>query len=363
MPHPHRKPILLACRGLDPVGTGRQVEVVAAGLRDAGFDVHAAMTTAGGSLPGRLAAAGCTVHAVGRRPVVDAAVAAGLVALASRLRPGVIIAWGRGQVWPVAAARLVVPGVRAVGWLARPAAGRALAAGLGRLDRVIAATPGAAESCRRLGVAGHRIEAIPPAAAPAAGSGLSREEIARRLGLDPARVWTLCVAPLEAESRLERLLWAIDQLGVVRRDLGHLLVGAGPLLGRVGRRARVQDLAERLAVVPHCDLLPDLLGEVRLVWQPGTVALGGAILDGLARGVPAVAIAGDEARQLVADGETGAVAPAAPESEFPRRAFAILEDAGLAARLGAAAAVRMAERFPEAASVAAHVALCERLAG
>ena len=363
MPNPHRKPILLACRGLDPVGTGRQVEIVAAGLRDAGRDVHVAITTTGGSLPGRLAAAGCTVHAVGRRPAVDAATAAGLVALAARLRPAVVVGWGRGQIWPAAAVRLVVPGVRAVGWLGRPVAGRRLAVGLGRLDRVIAATPGAAAACRGLGVAAPRIETIAPAAAPATGTGLAREEVARRLGLDPAHAWTLCVAPLEAESRLERLLWAIDQLGVVRKDLGHVLVGTGPLLGRVGRRARVQELADRLVVVPHCDLLPDLLGQVRLVWQPGAVALGGAILDGLARGVPAVAIAGDAARQFVADGETGAIAPAAPESEFPRRAFTILEDADMAARMAATAAVRMAERFPEAASVAAHVALCERLAG
>lgn len=363
MPTPHRKPILLAHRGLDPVGTGRQIEVIAAGLLAAGFDVHCAAMTSGGSLAGRLAGAGCTVHPVGRRPVVDGSGAAGLVALAARLRPAAIVGWGRSQIWPVAAARLVVPGVRAVGWLARPVAGRRLAAGMGRLDLVIAASPGAAESCRRLGVAAERIASIPPAAAPAGGTGLSRVEIGRRLGLDPARVWTLCVAPLEADSRLERLLWAIDQLGVVRRDLDHLLVGAGPLLGRVRRRARVQELAERLVVVPDCGLLPDLLGEVRLVWQPGTVALGGAILDGLARGVPAVAIGGDAARQLIADGETGAIAPAVPESELPRRAFTILEDADLAARLGAAAAARMAERFPAAASVAAHVAACERLAG
>ena len=363
MPHPHRKPILLACRGLDPVGTGRQVELVAAGLLAAGFDVHFASTTTGGSLAGRVAAAGGAVHAVGRRPVADAAAALGLMALAARLRPAVVVGWGRSQIWPVAAARMVVPGLRAVGWLGRPVAGRRLAAGLGRLDAVIAATPGVADACRRLGVAASRIVAIPPAAPPVAEMSLSRAEIARRLGLDPAKVWTLCVAPLEADARLERLLWAIDQLGVVRQDLEHVLVGAGPLLGHLRRRARVQELSDRLVVVPECDLLPDLLGAVRVVWQPGTVALGGAILDGLARGVPAVAIAGDAARQLIADGETGAVAPAVPESEFPRRAFAFLEDADLAARTGAAAAAWLAERLPAAASVAAHVALCERLAG
>jgi glycosyltransferase involved in cell wall biosynthesis len=361
MPNPHRKPILLAFRGLDPVGTGSQIGLVAAGLRAAGFAVHAAVTTTGGSLAGRLAAAGCIVHAVGRRPIVDAATAAALAALAARLRPGVVVGWGRSQIFPLAAVRLCVPGVRTVGWLARPVAGRGLAAGLRRLDAVVAASPGAAAACRRLGVAAGRIDSIPPGVALPAAPSRARPEIAARLGLDPAKTWTLCVAPLEAASRLERLIWAIDQLGVVRDDLQHVLVGAGPLRGRVLRRARVQRLAERLVVVPDCELLPELLGHAGLVWQSGTVALGGALLDGLARGVPAVAVDGDAARQLVDVGETGWIAPAAPESEFPRRAFLLLEDATLAARMGAAAAARAAERFPAAASVDAHVALCERL--
>jgi glycosyltransferase involved in cell wall biosynthesis len=171
------------------------------------------------------------------------------------------------------------------------------------------------------------------------------------------------VAPLEADARLERLVWAIDQLGVVRKDLQHVLVGAGAMRRRLLRRARVHEIVDRLVVVPHCGLLPDLLGQVRLVWQSGTVALGGAVLDAMAGGVPVVAVAGDAAGQFVADGETGWIAPPLPESELPRRAFKILEDEPLAARMGAAAAARAAASFPAAASVAAHVALHERLAG
>jgi hypothetical protein len=134
----------------------------------------------------------------------------------------------------------------------------------------------------------------------------------------------------------------------VHKGLEHVLVGAGPLLARVRRRARVQELSERLRLTAHCSLLPDLLGHVRLVWQSGSVALGGAILDGMARGVPAVAIDSDAARQLIVDGETGRVVPALPESELPRRAFNIIEDDALAARFAAAARSRAVERFPAA---------------
>jgi glycosyltransferase involved in cell wall biosynthesis len=108
----------------------------------------------------------------------------------------------------------------------------------------------------------------------------------------------------------------------------------------------VQQLAERLFVMPHCELLPDLLGQVVYVWQTGVSACGGVILDAMARGVPAVAVASDPARQLVVSGETGWIVPPLPESEFPRRAFNLLETPGEAARFGAAARARAGESFP-----------------
>ncbi len=44
-----RQPVLIATHGLDPVGTGRQVELLAHGLAAAGRDVHVACTTTGGA--------------------------------------------------------------------------------------------------------------------------------------------------------------------------------------------------------------------------------------------------------------------------------------------------------------------------
>jgi|694.fasta_scaffold107598_3 glycosyltransferase involved in cell wall biosynthesis len=351
-----RKPIFLLARGLDAVGTGREVELVARGLAVSGHDVHVVQTSAGGSLAARLAACGTPVHVTGGRPVTDAASAARFLALAWRLRPAVIVAFGRTAQRLAAAARLAVPGVRTIGRVASAPRGLRQAWTLARLDALLATTPGLAELC-----GGTRTSVVPPGIDADPGTGLSRVDLAARLGLDAAKTWTLCVAPLVPESRLERLVWAIDQLGVVHKGLEHVLVGAGPLLARVRRRARVQELSERLRLTAHCSLLPDLLGHVRLVWQSGSVALGGAILDGMARGVPAVAIDSDAARQLIVDGETGRVVPALPESELPRRAFNIIEDDALAARFAAAARSRAVERFPAAPMVGAHVDAVERL--
>ncbi len=345
-------PVLLVARGLDPVGTGRQVELAAVGLTAAGHDVAVAVTSAGGSLAERLTRAGLAVYRVGRRPAVDFGATMRLARLARRLQPAAIVGFGRSALVPVAVCSRLVPGCRAVGWLGLEPRGFRQRAALRRLAAVVAASPRIAAACGAAGVAARRIAIVPPGITPDFGLSLRRDELAARLGLDPAKQWTLAVAPLEPAARLPRLLWAIDQLGVVRKDLQHLLVGAGPLLDQLRRRARAQELAERLFIVPECEVLPDLLGEVRLVWQSGEVALGGAVLDAMARGVPTVAVESDAARTLIGDGETGLIVPAVPESELPRRAFGILEDELLARRAGSAAAARAAGEFSAAPFVA-----------
>lgn len=337
---------LLVVRGLDPVGTGRLVEFAAAGLAAAGRRVAVAVTTVGGGVADRLVARGFGVHRLGGRPVGDVAATLRLAGLVRQLRPAVVLGFGRSQIVRTALASRLVPRCRGVVWLGLPPRGPRQIWALRRLERVVAASAHVAAACRRAGVREGRLALVPPGIATDTGAGLSRGEVAARLGLDPAKQWTLAVAPLEPAARLPRLLWAIDQLGVVRKDLEHVLVGSGPLLGQIRRRARAQELAERLFILPTCDVLPDLLGHVKLVWQSGEVALGGALLDGMARGVPAVAVASDVARELVADGETGRIVPPEPESELPRRAFGILEDEALARRYGEAAAARAAERFP-----------------
>jgi glycosyltransferase involved in cell wall biosynthesis len=338
--------ILFVTRALDPVGTGRQVELAAEGLAAAGFDVAVAITTCGGDVASRLADRGITVHAVGRRPVVDAAAMARLATFRARFEPETLLGFGRSAALPLLTARLLGARCRTLLWLGLPPRRASTIQAAKRLDGVIATSPGVASACTRSGIRADRIIVVPPGITRDAGRGLSREDIAARIGLDPTKQWTLAVAPLEPEPRLQRLLWAIDQLGVVRKDLQHVLIGAGPLLGQIGRRARAQELAERLIVLPSCNVLPDLLTHVKIVWQSGSVALGGALLDGMAHGLPTVAVESDAARQLVVDDVTGRVVPALPESEFPRRAFNIVEDDDLARRYGDAAAARAATEFP-----------------
>lgn len=355
------KSMLMVARGLDPVGTGRQIELAAEGFRTAGWDVTVAVGTAGGAVPGRLAARGFAVHRIGTRPTFDIAVAARLLALCRRHKPAVVHAWGRSAAAVAGSIRPFAGRSRAVAHLAAGPRSRRLGHALARLDRVMVVSAGVSGCCEAVGVRSGRIDILAPGIRAADPTGLSRADLAARLGLRADTQWTLCVAPLSCEARLERLVWAIDQLAVVHRGVEHVLVGQGPLAARVQRRARVQQLSERLRVVPFCDVLPDLVLASQLVWQSGDVAYGGAILDAMACGVPAVAVASDAARQLIVDQQTGRIVPADPESEFPRRAFNVLEDVDLANRFGDAARLRAAEQFSVEPALARHVEAVERV--
>lgn len=360
MTKPGRSPILHLTRGLDPVGTGRQVELAAEACRAAGHDVQIAISAGHGSCSGRLARAGFVVHAFSRRPEPGVTAVVELARLIRRIRPAAVVAWGRRQVAVAAAARRIAPGPAVVAAIGLAPRTGLEAWGVRTADRVVATTAGVAEGCRLAGVSGTRIDIVPPGIEPVAGSGLSRGQVAARLGLRPDTVWTLCVAPLDPTTHVDRLLWAIDQLGVVHKGLEHVLVGAGPLLPRIRRRARLQHCAERLFVFPSLDCLPDLLPRVRLVWQPGEVAGAGCLLDGMAHGVAAVAVESDAAAAIVADDQSGRIVVADPISELPRRALGIVEDDGLAARYGSAARARALTDFPVSRSTEALLASIER---
>lgn len=352
--------ILLVARGLDRIGTGAQIELAAGSLAAAGWDVHAALVTATGDLACRLRAAGVEVHAVSRRPVVTAGCLASLIAILRRLRPTLVESWGWSAscVATVAAGLCRTPLACRVGtapghsWRHR----RVLRAA--RL--VMADSPVLAEACR-----GHLppetlLRTVPPAVPPER-TRLDRACLAERLGLRPDRPWTLCVAPIEAASRLEHLLFAIDQLEIILPGVEHLLVGRGSQWPRIARRQRVQEIGDRLHRFESLGLVDRLVPHAALVWQAGDVPLGGAILEAMAAGVPAVAVASPSASSLVEDGRTGFVVPPEPSADFTRRAFQLLESALLAERMGREARTRAADAFQPERSATAHALALETL--
>jgi len=216
-------------------------------------------------------------------------------------------------------------------------------------------SPTLAEACRRHVRPETLLRVVPPAACPPR-ERLDRSVLAERLRLKADRPWTLCVAPIEAEARLEHLLFAIDQMEIVLPGVEHLLVGQGSQWPRIARRQRVQEIGDRLHRFETLDVVDRLVPHAALVGQAGYVPLGGAILEGMVAGVPSVAVASLSASALVADGRTGFLVPPEPTADLTRRAVQILESAPLAERLGREARALAEESFRPGAADAAHAA-------
>lgn len=380
--------VILVSRGLDPIGTGRQVLLAAGGLAERGFEVHLATVSLDGSPEGPFATGSdgiAAIHSISSRPApsnlpVDPAAIGGLARLLRRCDFDLVEAWGWSS-GVAAAAALAVAGLARgrrpplVFRVATPP-GRSWPrrAALSQATVVLADGDEVAAACREA-APGTAVVVVPPGiptkpinpadpANPAVAP--PRHEVATRYGLRADRPWTLSVAPLESPSRLERLLWAMDQIDVVHRGVEHLLIGAGSQSARLARRARVQYVADRLKVVPCLqppihDGASDLVAHASIVWQSGEVALGGAILEAMAAGRPIVAVESMAACNLIEDGVSGRIVPADPTSEFPRQAVRLLEDSALAARLGEAARLRAIERFSLQAFHEAHAAAIERI--
>ena len=347
--------LLLVARGLDAVGCGREVLQTARHLRVLGYDVHVAFTSRPAGVAAALAADDMTVLALSGRPQPSGGSVAGMARAVATLRPHLVMSWGWSAMRITAAAMLPARLRHHPRWLAvlaRPRLPKTRSDRLltGRLlqsaDRILAATEATAASCRAFGASSACVQLAPPGIGVLPPPQLTREDMAKQLGLPVHTTWTLCVAPRVARSRLERLVWAADQLDVVLRGLTHIAIGYGPLGPQIARRARAQEAAARLRLIDHCSIITDLLAHVRLVWQTGEVAGGGALLDALAAGVPTVAVASDAAQTFIDDGVTGRIAPADPQSELPRHALPLLEDDALHAELAAASRLRAQATFP-----------------
>lgn len=350
--------LMVACEH-DAVGSARQIELSAMALRDAGWRVTVACISEGGSLANRLEKDGFEVWRLSRRPRLDAAVLPRLLGLIWRERPTIVLGWGRETMLTLAATRMLAWAGGLRQWqylqhLSQPPKGSVETLAATVADGLLVTAGWIVKVCESLGLAG-RMTIVPPAAVSFSESE-DRLELAERLGLDPAKRWMLCVAPLVASSRIERLLWCVDQMGVVRKDIECVIVGRGILKRRLLRRARVEEIDGRLHWFDQLSDLPKLLPHVQLLLQPGSVAYGGCLLEGMAHGIPAVATDSPEYCALLGQDEAGRLVPAAPESEFARRAIELLENREAADACCEAARQRIIEQFDPKTSLAALVA-------
>ncbi len=237
---------------LDRTGTAQQLCLLARGLPQDEFEVHACALSHGGPIGDELARAGIPVHVIGRRWSADPTTFWRLVRHVKEVRPETIYAWqpvGRAYaaaVAPRCGAQHLVAVWREIQANHGPLQG-AVDRYIGRRASMVVATCAAVRDyCVKQGIAAEKIAVISSGACRAAPPVATRGQILDRLGLPDSVRLIGWAGRLEADRGGKDAIWAADLLKVIRDDAHLLIFGAGPHRERLVRFRDQVEIADKV---------------------------------------------------------------------------------------------------------------------
>ena len=182
----------------------------------------------------------------------------------------------------------------------------------------------------------------------------NRAAIAATYGLDPAQPWLAALAMMRPGAKLASYRLLASALApLAGRGWQLLAIGDGPARAEVA--AALAPLGPRVHFAGTVDpeSVPGLLGAADLlVWPAIGEALGMALLEAQAAGLPVVAGRSPGVEAVISDGSTGLLAPPGDAVALTRHIAALLDDPARRRLLGEAARRRVAARhgLPAAAA-------------
>ena len=188
-----------------------------------------------------------------------------------------------------------------------------------------------------------------PFAAAARHRGAHRDELARQFGLDAGVPWLLTVAMMRDGDKLASYRILAEALsGLAGHPWNLLVVGDGPARLAVEAALATAFLGAGRAFFAGqlaTDDLPAIYAACDLCLWPGiNEALGMTYLEAHAAGVAVVAGGSRGVADIVADDETGLLAPVGAAAAFRRAVGKLLNDAARRRRMGEAALAKAAAR-------------------
>lgn len=201
-----------------------------------------------------------------------------------------------------------------------------------------------------------KVVLLPNGVPPRPGGDGSRARAA--LGLDPALPLIVSVGHLRPEKALELLIEAVALLPERHRAAQVLIAGEGE------ERARLEAARERLGLAARVHL-PGARADVADILAAADLAVccsdfeGGplSVMEYMEAGLPVVATAVGGLPELVRDGETGLLVPPRDPAALAAALARLLDDEGLAERLGEGGRRLQRERY----GIDAWIARLERL--
>jgi glycosyltransferase involved in cell wall biosynthesis len=341
----------------------RQMTLLLGALPRERFESRVLALGGDGPVSSAVVAAGVPVEALRWQPRLDPRPLWALYQRIEAFRPDVIHAWHlaalpairltarRGT--PIVVSRPVhrhLDGLRGqfARWLLRAA------------NRITFAGAAEEEHCRKLGFV---VESLSPARlAVGVPETRPREEVLAELRrvspAIPAEVrFIACVGPLERHKALQDAVWAFALLQYLYNDLHLLVIGTGPEEEQLRRFARDQGVSDRVHLIGDRSDLGEVLSACEVAWVPGRRGAVGAILEAMAAGRPVMAIRRAETIELLGEDEAGVLLPPSAPCQLARQTRVVLEDAGLARRLGEAGRRRALRDFAVADMARDHEAI------
>jgi len=164
--------------------------------------------------------------------------------------------------------------------------------------------------------------------------------------LDPRLRWVVSAAPCDGPDRGHAdLLLAFLSLARTRPQLRLLIAGAGATARALLAQADHAGMNGRVVVHPlSLDQLPGVFRRAAVVVGPSRTAnLPDPVPEALALGAPVVATAVGQHPVWIREGRTGFLVPPRAPAALAARLSQVLDEPGLAARIGAAAQKAAAE--------------------
>jgi len=357
---------------LDRSGAEKQMVLLAKGLPRDRFRVEVAALTRLGPLEAELVEAGVSVTSIAKRHKVDPLALGRLVRFLRAGRFDVVQTWiyAADTYGRVAARRARVPVVvtaeMAVDlWKGRSE--RAVDRFLSRwTDRVVGNSQAVVDFYRSVGIPSEKLAMIP--------SGIADDEpppavdpagVRVELGLAPDAPLALFVGRLAEQKGVADLLAALDLLQHVRPDLRTLIVGDGPLRGRLEATARAFRLVNppRALFLGHRSDVPRLLAACDVLVLPSYYeGMPNVVLEAMRFRKPVVATAAPGTTEVVVADETGLLVPLRNPPALAQAIRRVVADPILAHRLGEAGRTRVEAEFGVDRMVVRFAALYEALA-
>jgi glycosyltransferase involved in cell wall biosynthesis len=191
-----------------------------------------------------------------------------------------------------------------------------------------------------------------------------RESVRREIGVGAEELVLMQVARLDAIKDHATAVRAVRRVAERRGDVRLVIVGDGAEAGPIDELTRDLGLGDRVLRLGTRTDVTRLIGAADVVMLTSrSEGIPLTLIEGMAAGLPVVATRVGGIPEVVAEGETGLLAPAGDADALAAHILRLAEDRDLRGRLGRAGRERARTSFDEGRMIAAYDRIYGEAAG